>query len=237
MLGPLKRMTKRALGQRLLVERLGAASGKSLLLTFDDGPHPETTPRVLRLLDRFGARAVFFVVGNRVPRAPGMLREVLDAGHELGNHSFRHIVPSPLAVQHYTDELTHSQRLVEDLTGITPRFHRPPLGKLVPATLLAPLRLGLQTVGWSASSEDWRLRTNAAAVRRAGELADTVQPCDIILLHDERATSVRLLETFLTRIADQGYNLAPNLDEVCCASHNRPTVSHDSVVTVQPSSR
>src|SRR5665213_488321 len=79
-----------------VAKRLGGAvdsiegCSNSILFTFDDGPHPDVTPRILSLLERYKARAVFFVVGARIPRAPHVLRTILEQGHALGNHSFSH---------------------------------------------------------------------------------------------------------------------------------------------------
>ena len=89
--GGWKSTAKRALLRAASVtSRLDRKAGNSVLLTFDDGPHPEVTPAVLDLLKQYDARAVFFVVGNRIPLAPWVLRQILDGGHQIGNHTYYH---------------------------------------------------------------------------------------------------------------------------------------------------
>ena len=108
--------------------RLRHNAGNNILLTFDDGPHPEATPAVLDLLREHEARAIFFVVGNRIQRAPQMLLRILDEGHWLGNHSHTHPNDRRMPYREYLAELRKCQQVIHDITGTSPRFHRPPLG-------------------------------------------------------------------------------------------------------------
>ena len=98
-------------GMRGTVERLPPGDRDSVLLTFDDGPHPEGTPAVLEVLQRYGARAVFFVVGSRVPRAPEMLQRIAAAGHVLGNHSHAHPLGRQFGLRDYRRDIDACQRI------------------------------------------------------------------------------------------------------------------------------
>ncbi|GIX05403.1 MAG: hypothetical protein KatS3mg114_1272 [Planctomycetaceae bacterium] len=162
-------------------------------LTFDDGPHPEFTPRVLSLLQRWEQRATFFVVGERVERYPELVRAVVAAGHELGNHTYHHTVAGELPLNEWLDEVDRTQRVLRDLVGYAPRWFRPPKGKLTARGLLGLWRRGLSVVLWSADPRDYlyhdrqTLQTAAPCVWDAGE---------IVLLHDHQPASGWLLESW-----------------------------------------
>lgn len=190
-----------------------------MLLTFDDGPDPETTPAVLECLARFEARALFFVVGNRIHRAPEMLARILETGHLLGNHSYTHPLDRTMSQREYMADLVRAQEEIFGRCGHFPRFHRPPLGRISTATLLPPLRLGLTTVHWSRSSEDWRLRHQpdvALAVRQAAvDLGNNLQARDIVLFHDEYEPTVALLHQLLPVLWERGLRFDPDVHALC----------------------
>src|SRR5690606_21873282 len=124
-------------------------------LTFDDGPHPETTRAVLEALSGTAHRATFFVLGDKARRHPDVVREIHEAGHSLGVHgdfhdrlhSFRH----PTRVRR---ELEAARASVERATGVRPRIFRPPLGHTTPLTVFGARRAGMTIVGWSARAYD-----------------------------------------------------------------------------------
>jgi peptidoglycan/xylan/chitin deacetylase (PgdA/CDA1 family) len=166
-------------------------AGSDLLLTFDDGPHPEHTPAVLDRLAAHGVRAAFFLVGNRISD-PALVQRIAGAGHLLGNHTFAHALPrwwnraAPLA------DVRACQEVVPGAT-----LFRPPLGRLTPGLWLAARRLGLECVNWSLDSGDWRCRTAADAVRCAKEVLELVRPGDIILFHDDHRWIGPILDVVL----------------------------------------
>src|SRR5580765_3599378 len=104
--------------------RIPAARG--VLLTFDDGPHPDGTRAVLAALEHAGITAVFFVCGEQVARHPGVVREITAAGHELGLHGYRHRTRIQWSAQTLADDLRRAVDVVCDVTGVTPRLYRPP---------------------------------------------------------------------------------------------------------------
>jgi peptidoglycan/xylan/chitin deacetylase (PgdA/CDA1 family) len=190
--------------------RLRAAAGPHVLLTFDDGPHQEITPAILRLLKRHRARAVFFVVGSRISRAPGLLREILADGHVIGNHSFAHPLDRQPGVVGYWRDVMRAQAEIAHACGLRPKLFRPPLGQLSIASLTASKLTALQTVLWSVDSEDWRMR-QASDVRptlnRLLELLDHRPLREIVLLHDEKVHTVMLLEPLLETLGRRGVDL------------------------------
>lgn len=209
--GTLKRRLKDSCPSRLCRLRLPASCAKQVLLTFDDGPHPSVTAAVLDRLREFKAQAVFFVVGDRIPRAPAMLSRVLQQGHRLGNHTYTHPLDGRMPLLEYRRDLRRCQNAVYEVAGVFPKWHRPALGQISMASLLAPLMDGLSTVNWSCSTEDWQLRSADQAIERAKELGDRICDRDIILLHDEKSYTAVLLDHLLPVLVDRGFDLAPDL--------------------------
>jgi peptidoglycan/xylan/chitin deacetylase (PgdA/CDA1 family) len=183
------------------------AERRGLLLTFDDGPDPEVTPAVLDQLARYGARAVFFIVGNRIQRAPYLLRRIVDEGHLIGNHTFRHPLDRIPGLVDYYRDVRECQSILESYTGRRPTLFRPPLGSLTVSSLLAPRFAGLRTLLWSVDVDDWTLRRNDDATRAGHQLAEVTRPGDIVLLHDDNPCVVTLLKTALPRLCERRLNL------------------------------
>jgi peptidoglycan/xylan/chitin deacetylase (PgdA/CDA1 family) len=145
---------KQAIKRRFAWVNLPDAAKDTVLLTFDDGPHPQHTPTALRLLRRYNARAIFFVVGSRIERAPQLLKRIQDDGHLIGNHSYAHPLVKQLPFTPYLQDLRRCQNEVERLTGARPKFFRPPLGVFSAITMAAPRWLSLDPVLWSVNSFD-----------------------------------------------------------------------------------
>lgn len=151
-------------------------------LTIDDGPDEVDTPQLLDLLDRHGARATFFVIGERAARWPHLIDEIVRRGHEIGHHTHTHPAATfwcalPGRVQRELDQTLH----VLSRTGVRPRWFRAPVG-IKPFCLGAVLnRRGLHYVGWSIRSGDCHSRTAEQLVAR---IAPQLRPGAIILLHE-----------------------------------------------------
>jgi peptidoglycan-N-acetylglucosamine deacetylase len=186
-----------------VTERLPPDRG--ILLTFDDGPHPDVTPDVLDLLAKYNAQSVFFVVGNRLSRAPHLLRRILAEGHSIGNHTFRHLLDSVPRLADYRRDIEQCQSLIETHTGSRPILFRPPLGAITPGSLIAPRMAGLRTMLWSVDINDWRLRHRSEAVEAGYRLAENVSQGDIVLLHDDNRCVIDVLETALPRLLQKLY--------------------------------
>ncbi|WP_296605592.1 polysaccharide deacetylase family protein [Nocardioides sp.] len=146
-LGPLRR--------RLSPELAGIGPTRHLALTYDDGPDPVSTPHFLRLLERTGLRATFFVLGEHAAPQRRLLREMVAAGHELGVHGWDHRCVLRTRRDRLVDEVRRTAVVVEDLTGAPVRWYRPPYGVLSPAALVAARAAGLRPVLWSAWGRDW----------------------------------------------------------------------------------
>jgi peptidoglycan-N-acetylglucosamine deacetylase len=159
-----------------------AAAARPVYLTFDDGPSRYTT-QVLRILDRFDAKATFFVCGQRAQDRPGLVRRIDRAGHRIGNHSWSHPRMDDLDRAHQVDELRRTQRLLTRLTGSTPTLMRPPFGLYNDDTIAASERLGLSMVGWDVASADWDQQISARQIAR-WTLEGIDDGGETVLLHD-----------------------------------------------------
>jgi len=155
-----------------------ATDSRAVALTFDDGPDPRTTPRVLQLLEDFGVRATFFMVGDSAARAPALVREVAAAGHAIGNHSWSH-PPFPAI-----SGRERRRQLRDCATALAPyglRLFRPPYGEQSLASRLDALALGYQVVTWSVDPKDYE---EPDGVVLAAKLLGEIRPGSIVLLHD-----------------------------------------------------
>ncbi|MFH2006598.1 MAG: polysaccharide deacetylase family protein [bacterium] len=159
----------------------GPRTGRQVALTFDDGPHPQTTTTLLELLDRHGVQATFFVVGRQAEAHPELIREILARGHELGNHSQSH---DPLLMlrgnKTLHDELQRCQAALLAL-GVRTFAFRPPAGITNPRLRRSLQALGLFCVNFSCRARD---RGNRAVDHLAARVLGRVTPGDIVLLHD-----------------------------------------------------
>jgi peptidoglycan/xylan/chitin deacetylase (PgdA/CDA1 family) len=166
----------------------GVGDPGHVALTFDDGPHPLSTPRFLTVLDRLGVRATFFLLGRWAARSPGLAKEIAAAGHEIAVHGYDHrclLARSPRATY---DDLTRARDVIADATGAPVRWFRPPYGVLTTATLGATRRLGLTPVLWTAWGEDWTARATPESVYRT--VTADLAGGGTVLLHDSDVTSV-----------------------------------------------
>jgi peptidoglycan/xylan/chitin deacetylase (PgdA/CDA1 family) len=154
----------------------------AVALSFDDGPHPEGTPQILEILAAHGARASFFLVGEQVARRPQLARRILDQGHGVALHGYRHRLQLRLTAAQLRDDLERGLAAIEDATGTTPTHHRPPYGIYSPAGLWTARKLGLEPVLWSAWGRDWRRFTTPERI--AARVLRDARPGAVILLHD-----------------------------------------------------
>jgi peptidoglycan/xylan/chitin deacetylase (PgdA/CDA1 family) len=179
-----------------------AAARRMISVTFDDGPDPEVTPRVLDLLDRHRAKATFFCVAEKAAAHPDLAREIVRRGHGVANHSLRHSNAFALyGIFRLRRDVESAQAILGGLTGRRPSFFRAPVGLRSP--LLDPVlaRCGLRYVSWTRRGLDGVDRNAARVLRR---LAGALAAGDILLLHDTRPTVLAVLPDLLERVAAQG---------------------------------
>lgn len=190
---------------------LGVPGGRTLALTFDDGPNDPHTLRLLDVLDRHNTRATFFLIGNFVRQRPDIVRAIADAGHSIGNHTFSHpnlIFRSAADVRR---ELEQCDRAIADAVGQTPTLFRPPHGGRTPGVLRAIRGAGKTPIMWSVAGLDWKPHT---AEEISGIVQRRVRGGDVILLHDgshvafgaDRGATVAATHLLLTRYRAEGFS-------------------------------
>ncbi len=201
-----------------------------LALTYDDGPNPEYTPRLMRVLERYDAKATFFLIGKWANREPALAREVVAAGHAIGNHTFTHPRMPFLSVARVRDELMRCREAVE-AAGIEfsrvdgAALMRPPFGSRRPATLRTLRDEGYVPVLWSLTGYDWRKRITAEKIAEKGANA---KAGDVFLLHDgshlehaaDRSRSIAATEAHLAHYTAEGYRFV-TIPELAAAGRPR----------------
>ncbi|NBT23279.1 MAG: polysaccharide deacetylase family protein [Verrucomicrobia bacterium] len=159
----------------------GPGFGNRLALTFDDGPSPGVTERVLAELSKRKLHATFFLIGSKVDAAPHLARRLVDEGHDVANHTYTHprlAVMSEAAVE---QQLARTQEAITRATGVTPVWFRPPYGSFRREQGPIASKLGLGVAYWSVDPQDWAQPGCSAITQR---VLSASQPGSIILLHD-----------------------------------------------------
>ncbi|MGW1604715.1 polysaccharide deacetylase family protein [Streptomyces eurythermus] len=180
-----------------------------IALTFDDGPDPVRTRRILEILDRYGIRATFFCVGHHVAALPDEVRRIAEAGHEIGNHSWSHPFLPDLTAEQLREQLDRTAEAVARVTGEAPTRFRPPYGALSPKVLAAldghPTTLTL----WDVDSRDW---ARPGPERIAATVLEAAGPGSVVLMHEsggDRRQTVQALPSIIEGLLERGLEPVP----------------------------
>lgn len=147
-------------------------SARKLAITFDDGPNPAITPKLLDLLDRYQAKATFFLIGRFARECPELVKEVSSRGHAVGNHTDTHPNLSLLAPTQIRAELRLCHEAISNTLGTLPKWFRPPFGFRNPWVIPAASDLGYQTVMWTLIPGDWREKPADWLIQRMQPIAN-----------------------------------------------------------------
>jgi peptidoglycan/xylan/chitin deacetylase (PgdA/CDA1 family) len=189
----------------------GAKQGsKQLALTYDDGPNDPDTLRLLEVLAKHDVRATFFLLGRYVRLRPDIAREVVKAGHVIGNHTYSHplLIFQPAA--RVRAQIRECQEAIAEATAVAPTLFRPPFGGRRPGVLKIARGMGLLPVMWSVAGSDWDA---ASADAIESKISRQIRGGDVILLHDgghlgigaDRSRSVAATERLIVKYKAQGY--------------------------------
>lgn len=190
----------------------------AIALTFDDGPNPAATPRLLDLLEQNGVRGTFFLIGNHVRACPQLAAEIAARGHVIGNHTDTHPSLTWLSTRDTAGELQRCQEAIERAAGRAPQWMRPPYGYRGPQTAAAVRQAGLRGVAmWSVWARDWRPQPPQPVIERLRK----VRGGDIVVLHDgapqqigaDRSHTLAALEYWLPRWKNAGLEFV-TVDEI-----------------------
>lgn len=161
----------------------GPKKGRGVALTFDDGPSPEHTPKVLDLLDRAGAKATFFVIGKKAEKHPELVKEIAERGHAVGVHSYSHDRMFCFrSLSFVREDLKKAVEVLEKATGERPVIFRPPVGLSSSRIAKVVKELELTVVGWSVRALDGVSRSSSEAVER--RVVEGLAAGEIVLMHD-----------------------------------------------------
>ena len=175
---------------------------KVIALTFDDGPGLYTA-HLLDILDQYGAKATFFLIGSKVSGQASVVRSIQARGHQLGNHSWSHPELPKLSVDQIAGEIDRTNEAIRQATGVKPSILRPPYGA-VNGVVLEQLRLrNMSSILWSVDTRDWADRNSQIVCSRAVAGA---RPGAVILMHDIHQTSVNAVPCILSSLKQQGYS-------------------------------
>jgi peptidoglycan/xylan/chitin deacetylase (PgdA/CDA1 family) len=177
--------------------------GMAIAITFDDGPNPELTPRLLDMLKERGLKATFFVVGQNVEEYPGIVTRMASEGHEVANHSWSHPALTKLGIESFRKQIENTNQAIAKATGKRPVLMRPPYG----ATSLTLNRrlneqFGLKVILWSVDSLDWKYRNSN---RVCNAIVQNTRPGSIILAHDIHTTTIAAMPATLDALLAKGY--------------------------------
>jgi peptidoglycan/xylan/chitin deacetylase (PgdA/CDA1 family) len=204
----LQRLSQRRLGQ--YVVRRGDEKGLKVALTFDDGPHPNFTPKLVEILKSEGVPATFFVIGHMAESYPDMVKLLDSSGFEVANHTYSHVTLTKLTDDQAETEYRADNDVVRKITGKTPRYCRPPGGDFDLNVLEAAASQNLKTVLWTDDPGDYYNPGDTVVLET--ETAK-LSPGGIILLHDGSQDTIDTLATFIRSCKRRGFRFV-TLDEL-----------------------
>lgn len=181
----------------------GSSAYPLVAMTFDDGPHPQNTPRLLDMLSKRNIKATFYVIGGNVDRYPHIARRIVAEGHEIGNHTYTHRKLTSLGSSEVRKEMQRTQDAIARATGVKPRTMRPPYGALRTDQRVTIMKeFGYPTILWSVDPRDWQRPGPSVVTSRilagAGSGA-------IILAHDLHAPTVSAMPATFDGLLSRGY--------------------------------
>lgn len=180
---------------------------KVIYLTFDCGYENGNTPAILSALKKHSVPATFFVVGNFLRDNPDLVKQMLDEGHTVGNHTWSHPDMSQIAdIDSFQKELGQVETLFQEITGQEiSHYYRPPQGKYSEANLKMAQELGYQTFFWSLAYVDWYQDNQPTKEEAFEKLLGRIHPGAIVLLHNTSSTNGAILDELLTKWEEMGY--------------------------------
>lgn len=185
-------------------EEIRNGRGKVVALTFDDGPSPGFTDRILDVLKRYNVRSSFFVVGSNAASAPDLIRRTVAEGHLVANHSQYHTNLTKLPPENTHIEWDMCQETIHTITGEYPAYCRPPGGQYNEHVLELAAKRNLVPVFWTVNPGDYGAKDSAAELAR--KVVRQIHPGAIVLLHIGVAPTVEALPAIIEGIRNRGYS-------------------------------
>ena len=190
-------------GNQQVSVRSGSRSAPYIAITFDDGPHPELTPKLLDILKSRNVKATFYVLGPKVEQHPEIARRIVREGHEIGNHTMTHPVMSKMGVSSVRSELERCEEVIIRVTGVTPKTMRPPYGAFKnEQRQWAFAEFGYPTILWDVDPNDWKRPGSSVVAHR---LINGTRNGSILLAHDIHPGTITAMPQTLDTLINKGY--------------------------------
>lgn len=176
-----------------------------IALTFDDGPHASYTSEILDVLDDYGIKATFFVIGSNCEENLGIIKRELDSGHEIGNHTYSHPHLTKITAEKLFGEIIQTENLLFEVGEYRPKLFRPPEGVYSLTVSRTLDRLDYIPILWTVDTTDWK---HPSAENIAKTVLDGVKPGSIILCHDYvsgKSNTAAALRLFIPKLLERGY--------------------------------
>lgn len=173
-------------------------------LTFDDGPHPQNTLKILDILNKYKAKATFFMLGQNVEKNNWIPKKVIEQGSEIGTHTWDHKNLNKLSKEEVQNEINSSCDKIKEFSGTEVKYFRPPYGNANDQVRDIAKMNNKYIILWNIDTEDWKSK-NAEMV--ANHVLDNIKDGDIVLMHDIYLTTVEACEKIVEELTNRGYRL------------------------------
>ncbi|MFA5014853.1 MAG: polysaccharide deacetylase family protein [Actinomycetota bacterium] len=181
---------------------IGKLCSNRIALTFDDGPNPEYTPKILDILNQYKIKGTFFLVGTEVEKYQDLAKRIINEGHCIGNHTYSHRSFKQLSRVEIKKEILKTQQVFKDVLEYKTRLFRPPFGRLQLSSLAVCVKLNLTTVLYSLDSLDWKKTSKEPILGRLN--SNMLKAGNIILLHDDNVITSNILPEIIKGIENRG---------------------------------
>jgi peptidoglycan/xylan/chitin deacetylase (PgdA/CDA1 family) len=190
--------------RRASADNVDCSQVKCVALTFDDGPSPYTD-RLLQILKDNDAKSTFFLIGNKVAANPAGAKRILDAGMEVGNHTWEHPNMTTIPPEDIASQISKANDAITAATGHTPKLLRTAGGLINDNVLAAAKQQGMADINWDVIPFDWMNDSNTAATRYM--LTTQIKPGSVVLFHDTYSSTVDVVYQFIPVLKANGYHL------------------------------
>jgi len=190
----------------------GDKTRPQVALTFDDGPKPEYSIPILNILDQFGVKATFFVIGREARWHPDLIYRIVDSGHDIANHTYSHYRLDSLSRKQIDEEFAATNDIIKSVTGKTPIYARPPGGRFNRVVLEEAYKYGLTIIGWSVNAGDYTttskyFRDTKKAEEIVSRIVGSCHDGDIILMHNGGGPTAQALPQIIMSLRKKGFEL------------------------------
>ena len=198
----IKSQVTRLIPKRFLMFE-GNKRSQKIALTFDDGPDPQYTEKILKILERYKIKATFFFIGKNIEQHPFLVKRVFEEGHLIGGHGYSHKRASTISLHEFSEELKKNQASLYHIIGEGFQFFRPPYGDYNFGSLVACVFKKMTVTLWSVDSRDFERKGKQNIVQHV--LKDDIGSGEIFLFHDDNDDTVGVLPEFIEYYQKRGF--------------------------------